>query len=620
MSEWGTPMVNASDTANFYCWSDAYSGIMAGWKRPDTGQLVNANRNIHWSVGCTQYSAQHPSMNPYSRYMRGEHENDCALVWQEGSSCAGAGLPHIFYTRLRIENGHIVNGLAPTFEAVSSDTLVAFNADTTILHVSYRTINPYNLVWCLSTFPVVYREIYWADTNTSICNFEHYYPGYNRTSFRFDNIYWQNRYESTGIGMLSGVLNNRVVRFIDTIKSDSFIPESFFVGSMNELWSSYKYLDHPVVSAGEAYNYGGYKSFYPDFLNCFNFSDRSMNLNFRSRPMVASGSGSPLTFTIIDSIAQIIHFPQPLFVEQTEQSVSIVDVGRLSYPHLAERGSLYQNDWQRNHRIYTKQDSFYVSPRPAPSIRSSGQYFFKTTQRQPIARQFHGFGDDSLSFGIATVTIGEREYPLKSKPPISPFDVLRTPDTLSTEWFTVDNIETMDIVTTGSSPERVHVWLERQSDGTMYDIPLTAGAQLKIQRETIELLNGDDAEYRLRLCRQEHAPYHGETAISEDDEEIVFGKRSGSDNTHIDLGISDPMQTIFIYPNPAREEVHLSISGTERSEVIIISALGGEVMRFSIDGGRTSLLTTSSFLSGVYAARVRRVGTKDVVLPFVIVR
>jgi hypothetical protein len=124
----------------------------------------------------------------------------------------------------------------------------------------------------------------------------------------------------------------------------------------------------------------------------------------------------------------------------------------------------------------------------------------------------------------------------------------------------------------------------------------------------------------LRLCRQEHAPYHGETAISEDEEESVFGKSTGKERSHIDLGKSNPTQTVFIYPNPAREEVHLTIKGTERSEVVIISAIGGEVMRFTIDGGRTAVLTTSSFLSGVYAARVRRVGTKDVVLPFVIVR
>ena len=78
LAEWGTPMVNASDTANFYCWADPNSGIMAGWKRISSTpiNLGDAALNIHWATGCTTYSARHPSMNPYSRYMRGEGENE----------------------------------------------------------------------------------------------------------------------------------------------------------------------------------------------------------------------------------------------------------------------------------------------------------------------------------------------------------------------------------------------------------------------------------------------------------------------------------------------------------------------------------------------------------------
>ncbi|MBS1537211.1 MAG: T9SS type A sorting domain-containing protein [Bacteroidetes bacterium] len=625
LSEWGTPMVNASDTANFYCWSNPTLGIVAGWKKPDSipRELVSKG-GLHWTVidtvaECTQVVAQHPSMNPYSRYIRGEHESDCALVWQEKNNC-GINSPQIFYTRLRIDTiggSHITYGLSPKYGADPGSPAV-FNADQSIVCVS--TTNPIGDLTKYS-YPVVYRELFHADRNSSDCNFDYWYPGHTPNDVRFDGVYYQKLLSLLpSFAYASSVITTRWIWQRDTVVNGTFIPDTLRVGYIGTIWSeTNKYLDQPVISAGEA---AYYTLMTGNWVGCVNYSDRVMNLNFRSRPQKIDSvpNSTPKIYFIVlkDSLGQILHLPQThQYPHDPYIPVSIVDCGYVSNAHLAERGTLQLNDWQRNHRIYNR---VIPSPPAKPIIRSSGQYFFRTTAIEPKGLQFHCFGEDTVSFGVSSVVVGQREYPLKSRPLLSPSIVLKSPDTLSTDWFNVDNIETLDVITTGSSPDRMGVWLERESDGATYDVPLTAGEYIKINRETVELINGDDENYRLRICSQGYSPYHSETAITEIEEETGYGKTSGKDYKHIDLGRTTPSQTVFIYPNPAREEVNLTIKGDKRSEVIIVSAVGGEATRFSAEGGKTVTVNTSTFPSGMYVVRVRRDGIADAVVPFVIVR
>lgn len=620
LAQWGTPSINASDSINFYSWADAYSGIMAAWKKPDTGQFAGAPINIHWVNSCTTYTAQHPSMNPYSRYMRGEQENDCALVWQENLDCGGYNHPKIFYTRLHIdEYGQIRKGLSPQYITDTSMAML-FNADTSIFCASIASPT-YSLdtYWDYDEhrFPVVYRDVFFADTDTNVCNFESYYQGYKRASLKFDRIYWQflNPLVMVNYAPLTKI-KHRLVRLVDTVIGNTFTPLTLDIAPLINIWHSGYVLDQPVVSAGDGYDYSYFPDSLADLYNCFNYSHRAVNLNFRSRP---PWYHSLIDNGIIDTLAQIIHFPQEVFAELTDQSVSTVDVGLLSDVHLAERGSLDANHWQKNHRIYNKRPNQEPLPAPAATIRSSGQYYFRTST-QPTARRFYGFGDDSLSFGVSSIIIDEGEYALKEERAQTPFEKMRLPDTISTDWFTIDNIETMDVITSGASSDKLNAWLERRDDGTTWDVPLTSGEQMKITRETIELENGDNKEYRVRIRSNNYAPYHSETAITDDNEESGYGKGSGKEYSSINLGDSDPTQTVFVYPNPAREEVHLTIKGTERSEVIIVSAIGGEATRFFTDGGKTISVNTSTFPSGMYVVRVKREGMKDAVTPFVILR
>lgn len=602
LADWGTPMVCAADTGNFYCWADADAGIMVGWKKADTGQLVSVN-NIHWATGCNPYTAQHPSMNSYSRYMRGQNDNEAALVWQENKTC-GAGYPQVFYTRLWIDNGQIRKKLSYAFTSGVAIDSMLLNADSTILMVSSLG----NQSGYTNSFPVVYRDLKPPILDTNICDFETHYSGFKLSANLTDKVFWQT---DNMLAAAIGKIRSRLIWIFDTIIGTQKVPHHALIQTTNSTWnSSGNFFDQPVVSGGE----DAHITFDDKIYNCLNFDMRAVNVNFRSRPVTYAG----FVPTIVDTLAVIYDFPQPLYDDDPTSTVVLVDEGKLSYPHVATRGSVDSNDWQRNHRIYNRRENHEATPPPPPTIRSSGQYYFKSANKRPTARQFFGFGDDSLSFGISEIVIGEKSYPLKRNPSETLLDYMKAPDTLSTEWFNVDNIETMDVVTTGISPDRVSVWLERESDGATWEVSLSGGEEMRITREAVELTNGDDENYRVRLCSNNQSPYYPETAIG--DEESNYGKANTKSYRQINLGNNDPTQTVFIYPNPARDEVNITIKGTERSEIIIVSAVGGEQIRFFTDGSKAVNVNTSLFPSGMYVVRVRRSEVNDIVVPFIVFR
>ncbi len=631
LKEWGTPMVNASDSANFYCWSkpDEFDkGIHIAWKKPDSIPRSFVSKNwLTWSYHNYLYVdedceltgvAQHPSMNPYSRYIRGEHENDCALVWQEKNNCDYPDLyfhSHIFYTRLWIDDGQITYGLSPNYMVdIYNPSLLknSLTGEGSIVCMSttsdlFRDSIEY-------TYPVVVRELFLADTNSDLCDFGYWGGGHTPVDVRFDGVYWQMQ-QSKSDSSFIGAIMSRWIWQQDTIIGGSFVRDTFTLGYIAPVWggsASGIFYDQPVISCGEA-DY--YRLLTGNWVGCVNYSTRQFSLEFRKRPLYPS-MVAPF-WTAPDSLAQILHLNITHHPVGVNTTVEIVDNGYLSDNHVAERGTDTYNDWQRNHRIYNKA---IPSPPALPTIRSSGQYFFRTENTQPSARQFYGFGEMESSFGVSSVIIGEKEYAIKPDELEQPMRFFTIPDTLSTDWFNVGNVETMGVITAGSSPVCLNIWLERQSDGATWDVPLSAGEQMRITSETVELENGDNESYRVRVSSNNHAPYHPETAITDDNEVSSFSKPSGQEYKQINLGDSNPMQTVFVYPNPARDEVNLLIKGTEKSEVIIVSAIGGEQTRFVAEGGKTAILNTSNFSSGVYVARVRRKGMVDAVVPFVVVR
>ena len=146
-------------------------------------------------------------------------------------------------------------------------------------------------------------------------------------------------------------------------------------------------------------------------------------------------------------------------------------------------------------------------------------------------------------------------------------------------------------------------------------------------RSHTELVDGEDEEYRFLVVKSLEAPSETPSQISHYRNEVMLGeiatisleKGSGKQQT-VNLGERNNNTILSIYPNPAREEINLTVRGTERFEIIIVSAIGGEQVRFTAEGGKTVTLNTSGFLSGMYVARVRRVGAADAVVPFVVVR
>ena len=243
-----------------------------------------------------------------------------------------------------------------------------------------------------------------------------------------------------------------------------------------------------------------------------------------------------------------------------------------------------------------------TTPERVPPIRTSGQYFFKTSNGQQIARQIHSFGDDSLSFGIASVVVRDREYPVSPKPLSIPYPILVAPDTLSTDWFSVDYFEQLRLLTTGNSPSRLKAYLERRSDGAIWDFSCTTGQQMELSEDLIDLYDGSNEEYRVRVCSNDGAPYKSETALTTDKENSSY-KRSETMNKSINLGMIESATILTIYPNPAQDQITINIrKNMGRKAVIkILSAFGTEVGKSIVPSGTSWSFGISTLPAGMYS-------------------
>ncbi|MBN8573321.1 MAG: hypothetical protein J0M05_05365, partial [Candidatus Kapabacteria bacterium] len=366
LSDYGTPMINASDSVNFYVYSCAQRGIIAGWKKPrviDRFLVNTVNFRFTHPLNCYDpvFDARHPSLNPYSRYLRGQKENDCIVVWQEKNTCVPR--ENIFTTRLRVQNDTIVYGLSPNFD-IPTPYSVLFKHDSTIFCSSTMT-QSFDTVLS-HHFPVVYRELWHADDSSAYCHFQTYYPGHTTTDFHLDRVVWEVHQGGSAVNFLS----DRGHWFYDTTIAGTMQPNRFGVGWLGHLWmGAYSYpmpisppasLDQPSISAGTA----AYFKDYPpvNWYGCVNsYTQRAMNLTFRHQ---AGG------------VTSIFSLPQTHAYPPIREFVQMIDHNNVTQSHVAARGSVLLNDWWRNHRIYNKTVDNGIVLDPY-QIRSSGQHYYR---------------------------------------------------------------------------------------------------------------------------------------------------------------------------------------------------------------------------------------------------
>lgn len=603
MSEWGTPMINASDTANFYCYADKSRGIIASWRRPgvliDTLRKLVSTTRISWgdTAFCT-VTAQHPSMNPYSPYIRGEHHSDCALVWQESDNCTMLR-SQIHYTRLFITDSQISYDLSPTLYFLP----FFVNSDSSIWCVSCDSLPP--SPYFTHKFPVLYRNLFYPDTDTTICDWEAVFPGHTRQDQRLDNIAWESEYTyiSPPVPSHSEYINRRTIVSIDDFSS-GFVPDSAFSLSLTEtIWSggTYDHLWGPTLSAGEA-EYGAISL---PYRGCANYSTRGVSLDFNYISMLQT-IGQPPWSTIY-------HTTLPTLVVLAAVEVSTIATGTTPYmAHLSARGSVYLNDWQRGRHIY---NSDTLIP---PTIRTSGREFYKRANDNPTAETLYGFGHSDSRFVIGALQFNGKSYPLQPMRPVEPSLLPVPPDTLVTEWFRVGQSESVGLISAGDAPEKMEVWLERRNDGSRWLVQMGAGEERQLSRLDIRLENGYDEEYRLEVLNATGSTFRRETVLNADADGMERG--TAADEWFIDLAATDAAQTLSIFPNPASEIVHIAVRGEEGAEVVILDAFGRTMQATAMKSGGVLTIETANYAAGVYAVHVRRSGLPDVGGRFAVVR
>lgn len=188
LTNWGTPMINASAGGNFYCWSDSSLGIGYGFKLPD--QVEFSPVQTAYVRAMPGLMATHPSLNSYSRLYIGE--DDAAMVWQEGPNESDGNF--IFYTRLSHDNAppyapHMFlneGGVGNRMFMNTVPLIDVANANIIMLTDSYITLNGEEVGLGKHAFPVIYRHLSDWETLTGST-----LDSLRQVHNKCDRVYWQ---------------------------------------------------------------------------------------------------------------------------------------------------------------------------------------------------------------------------------------------------------------------------------------------------------------------------------------------------------------------------------------------------------------------------------------------
>ncbi len=606
LTEWGTPMINASDTANFYCYSDKNRGIIVAWRRPsdiaDSSRKIISSERLSWNTvvqpGEDFVFANHPSLNPYSPYIRGEHHSDAALVWQERPSELSQ-TTQIYYTRLFISNdGTIYHNLSPHI----INTPLYVNSDTSVWCVSCDTIPPLNLG--SHRFPVVYRDLFYPDTNTEICNWQATCPGHTRHDFRTDNIAWEKEgyLPSPWSTFIPMEINRRVIASLDDTLGGAFIPDTSYIIEREVIWSNgmFSGLWGVTLAPGEA----EYKNYHASDAGCYNNSLRSVTMDFNYSDWLVSIEMSPYYYIYQASVPTLLSLA----------SVPIKEVAAGYSPHsahLAARGSIYKNDWQRGRHIFRADTSVY-----AP-ILTSGRHFYKQTENNADIVTLIGFDDGYRHCVISPAHYGSRDYTFQPKHPTMIQAFYTQPDTLVTEWFRVSDFARLIFEFTGDSPELSELRLERRSDGSRWLVPLDTVEDRRLAKLDMLLDNGSDEEYRFEIANRAGGNLRREIVLNINNESML---RATSERTrHIDLSRTDVLP-VSVYPNPVFDEARIVVHGVRHSVVEVANIMGVIVLKTETPSDSVARISTAQWAPGWYMAQVKREGLPDATVRFVVVR
>ncbi|MCX6139513.1 MAG: hypothetical protein NTX15_01545 [Candidatus Kapabacteria bacterium] len=574
LDHWGTPMINASRSGNFYCWSTPNLGIGIGFKQPNM-RLFNPQQTafVRGRVGAGMVSA-HPSLNSYSRLHIGEE--DATLVWQEGQNPVAG--PFVFYTRLfhgPAPNYILLpNALNPGPVATRTYTGAAFvdplNPGIGLITDGFVNVDDVDFP-AQHAYPVVFRHL--SDWETAPASVFHQMRLVNHKAER---IYWQT--QKTHLGLGPWMIGRRNIDVSDLSVSPLGMPDNLWSQPEEFVFSAVSNLRGPDVSQGAQWGEAGSVPNNPNNTA----SDSCSVLNFWLEANENSAFPKPwhmmfgwsfygqmmdhnLTNLVASGIAKELHV-----------------IGR--YPHLAARYSVSAHPGiQRDRRIFNGPGPIGINQRIAPSIAASAEQFFKPEKDVDAARAltYNGFRGAGNSACVGTITIGERETEVVFHPTIT--EEMQgaidppLPREYVSEWTRLGDVEDVSFTTQVLGKEQAAtVFIEREKDKIRAALGVLDTKRAKTQKkETLTFIGAGNNRYRFVIYPM------GEDVHAVTDIEIVNAAQSkmaksvepdGSEMTRrsfVDLrnmssGITSA-QAITIFPNPATNAVSVIVAGPENS-------------------------------------------------------
>ncbi|MGA2296305.1 MAG: hypothetical protein ABSG15_02025 [FCB group bacterium] len=625
---WGTPMINASSTGNYYTWSDSVRHIFAGWKRPqdtvfrnprDSMYLCWYDHNGGW-MPPKKIWTEHPSLNSYSRLSY--NQEDCALVWQEKLNPSSLWLPglhsyhkyQVHFTRLRKdENDSLVNYIPKSFCNAQVNPKEIYSSDSTVLWLPEGwdadsvMRNTYE-----HTIPMVYRSVA-SDS------------GLDRM-YSYDRVYWNGCDTSNHF-----YIYHTGMDYIDILdRFGKWIPSCWNVWSSYRIKSLVYYLAYPDAAQG---------CLKLDSLNQYtDANDSIMTISFLSLQL-SNPPWSTQIWHINHSLWGLYNSWAILNSEFSQyQYAHPLVVGNSQWPHLAAYNTITnEDDYHIGRDIFQYMNSNWDLSADQ-DIKTSMQYFYKKNENNetPAIAYFgfktkYGLNEDNNEISLVTparLEEGDSNYlPLTIDPYQKQGISFFPKDTIFSSWFNVRDIQNVEFESFGrkkSNNDLIKIKLEREGDKHRYEIPTSFARDGNYSHHKVLLMNGRNERFRFVWEKvNENSTYAEELLIGQppytlDNNNDTLFSRTGSYNNNpyeviVDLNDSYDFTntdeiTVNLFPNPAGNVVNviaklpLSEFGKGNRDIVIsmYTSIGKELQRKITHTGDILSLPLEMYSSGAY--------------------
>ena len=531
LSSWGTPVINASLSGNYYAWSDAggNKGIVTAYKFPH--ERTFAQRQTTRIPPLAGTKSQFPTMHSYSKLLLGEE--DCSLVWQASDTVLCDQGVQILYTRLH-EPYRGSSLAAPLAQLPGPEfRLRTRRADRELRQLRsvaapQTTITPDSTMACLTCgtgnsglvfreHPTLYRNLSEYIDTFMLPTSSLYNVGY--VNHKAERIMWEERVEEPAIVPVQN--GNTYVARIAVDLTDEVQQTTIWTSATNTIEAVNADVLMPEIIQGEA------KTVFATNLDTdrehaatsWRYGDTSSiaSIVIRSQDSTSAMRGSWVGHvTFYDNL-----FFSPLsdiLIDRrglSNRPRAVVLIGEGEQPHVAARSGiigrwsltgLTKNRRIMEHGLQQPQSPTYIN---APLIDYSARGFFKedADDDQLLGDMiFVGYRWLEGAVTINGVMLGKSELQLDREYDLPRGSESRL-DVLRSSWFSLTTPTELhfNVRTIGEHDEHVFLAIERRSDGSRVVIPLRDSTALddsskRIVEHSISIGTVPNDEFRLVLA------------------------------------------------------------------------------------------------------------------------